>query len=129
MSENIASEFPLRFSTWKSLLGFYTETEAMNVIRSQGISLDSNEERALSEQLRLAIERVRSLRDRKTLRPQITEIPNSVVQDRRKKLEDEPTFREHLVGIQEHSLASVEVDKLHAFQPNLNMEYVNSLEQ
>src|SRR5438093_239490 len=86
MSENIASEFPLRFSTWKSLLGFYTETEAMNVIRSQGISLDSNEERALSEQVRSAIQRVRSLRDRKTLRPQIAEIPHSAIRDRRKKL-------------------------------------------
>ncbi len=129
MNENTVSEFPLRVSDWKSLLGFYTEAEAMTIIRSQGIPVDSNKEQALSEQIRMAVEHVRSFRGRRALRPQITEIPAKDIQDRRTKLEDEPTFREHLAGILEHSLASVEIDKLHAFQPNLNIEYVERLKQ
>jgi hypothetical protein len=129
MNENTLLEFPLRSSNWKSLLGFHTEAEAMTIIRSQGIPLDSDKEQALSEQIRMAVEHVRSFSGRRTLRPQIIEIPEKDFQDRRKKLEDEPTFREHLVGIHEHSLASVEIDKLHAFQPNLNIEYVERLKQ
>ncbi len=129
MDESAVLDLPLRFSPWKSLLGFFTEAEAMNMIRSSGISLDSSKEQVVSDQIRLAVEYVKSLRDRRILRPQITELTGTDVQDRRKKLEDELTFREHLVGIHEHALVSVEIDKLHAFQPNLNMEYVDRLKQ
>ncbi len=129
MNENTFLEFPLRHSDWKSLLGFYTEAEAMNMIKSQGIPLDSDKEQTLTEQIRKAVEYVKSLTGRRTLRPAITDIPDKDFVDRRKKLEAEPTFREHLVGIHEHSYAFVEIDKLHAFQPNLNIEYIDRLKQ
>ncbi len=127
MKESMPPDFPR--STWKSLLGLFTEAEAMTIIRAQGIPLDADKERALSEQIRLAMEYVTSLRGRRTLSPQIIELRETDIQDRRKRLEDEPTFREHLVGIREHSIVSVELAKLHAFQPNLNMEYVNRLKR
>jgi hypothetical protein len=112
-----------------STRGFFTEAEAMTIIKAQSIPLDGNLEQVLSEQIRLAIEYVNSLRGRRTLSPQMTELRETDIQDRRKRLEDEPTFREHLIGVREHSFVSVELAKLHAFQPNLNMEYVSRLKQ
>jgi hypothetical protein len=127
MIESALLGLPPKFSIWKSLFGFYTEDEAMTIIKSQGIPLDSTEEQSLAQQVRFAIVHVQSLKNRKALAPQIMEIPKVVIEERRKKLEEEPTFREHLIGVRESSLASVELDKLHAFQPNLNMEYVEYL--
>ena len=99
----------------------------MNIIRSQGIPLNTIKERALSQQIHLANECVNSLEGRRRLQPQITELANAEIQDRRKKLEEDPTFREHLVGIREYSLALVEIGNLHSFQPNLNLEYIDRL--
>lgn len=129
MNEGTVLDLPLRASPWKSLFGFSTEAEAMTIIKSQGILIDSDKEKALSLQIRSAINYVSSLKGRKTVQPQIMKFPEMDIQDRRKQLEDDPTFKEHLVGVHEHSFASVEIAKLHSFQPNLNLEYVDRLKQ
>ncbi len=114
------------YAQWKSLLGFYGENDALNIVRSQGIPLEPSEEESLKHAIKDAVEYVAQISGRKNLKPEIKEIPNEH-QQRLAKVQDEPTFKEHLAGIQDHSFGFVEIEKLHCFQPNLNMEYVESL--
>ncbi len=43
------------------------------------------------------------------------------------QLKSDPTFPEHLIGMKSNRFAMVELAKLHCFQLNVNMEYVDSL--
>ena len=111
------------------MLGFFNEAEAINIIRSQGIPLAPEVEAKLSQDIRRAIEYVSVLRGREGLMPRIRSITEGDFAERQSKLTSDPTFQEHLVGATHHSFAMVELEKLHAFQPNLNLEYVARLKE
>lgn len=119
-------DFPPK-TKWKSLLGFFSETDALNIVKSQGILLSSDQEEALTRDVRRSVEHVKILQGRRDLAPKIGEIPAAAFKKRREDLENEPTFKEHLVGIDDYTFALVEPQNLHAFQPHLNLEYVNRL--
>ncbi len=123
----VAAEWT-RYSEWKSLLGFFSETEALGIVRSQGVQLDADKDRALSDKIAEAVRYVKSLAGRRSLSPEIRDMPHGF-DDRAKQLQGDPTFQEHTTGISDWSLALVELDKLHVFQPNLNVEYVERLKQ
>jgi len=96
---------------------------------SQGVHLSDEEIEDLTARIRKAVEFVGRLEGRKDLKPEVRPIDEGRIEERRGKLESEPTFQEYLHAVSEHSLAEVEIEKLRAFQPNLNLEYVNRLKQ
>ncbi len=110
-------------------MGFIGQDAAISLVKSQGIVLGPDTETVLSEQIAKAVDYVGSLSGRRNLTPEIREIPSGLFNDRQQKLVAEPTFQEHLTGMDHHSFALVEVAKLHAFQPNLNLEYVENLKK
>src|SRR5207249_9019692 len=110
-------------------LGFYSEIDAINIVKSQGIPLEGRKEQALTEQISEAIKHVKSLAGRRSLSPEISEISSEDLGDRGTKLQAESTFQEHLIGVGEWSFSWVSLEKLHAFQPNVNPEYVERLKQ
>jgi hypothetical protein len=114
---------------WITLLGFFSEIEATNMVKSQGVPLTPEAEAKLSGEIRLAIEYVSSLKGRRGLTPKIQRIAGGDFAERQPKLEADPTFQEHIMGITHHSFAMVEMEKLHAFQPNLNREYILRLKK
>ena len=122
-------EFPVVYTEAKSLLGFYSEADASNVIKSQGIPLETRKEQALTEQIREAIKYVRSLSGRRSVSPEVNEIASEDLGTRGTDLRAESTFQEHLVGISDWSFSWIDLDKLHAFQPNVNPDYVERLKQ
>jgi hypothetical protein len=124
-----SAEFPTTLTEAKSLLGFFTEAEAVNVIKSQGIPLEERKEQALTEQIREAIKYVKSLSGRKIVSPEISDIVPEELGNRGVELQAEPTFQEHLARMSGWSFSWVELEKLHAFQPNINPEYVERLKQ
>lgn len=119
-------DWPKR-SKWKSLLGFLGRDQAITIIKSQGIRLEDKEEQDLVEQINKAVNYVNSLSGRKNLKPERKEVPSPSWPAREAKLRAEPTFQEHLIGMDEHSFAMVEIAKIHAFQPNLNPDYIERL--
>ena len=118
---------PPGFSDWITLLGFFEEKEALNIVKSQGIFLEKEVEHELQGRIRKAIDYVRSLHGRDQITPRIEEIAEESFVKRAAELEADPTFREHLLGVTRHSFAMVELEKLHAFQPNINSDYLQRL--
>jgi hypothetical protein len=75
------------------------------------------------------LEYCKTLTGRRGLTPSIKPIPPEQFAQREKSLRDESTFKEHLEGVTDNSFGLVELGKLHAFQPNLNLEYIKRLKQ
>ncbi len=110
------------------MLGFLTEAEAIGSVKLQGVQLRPEQEAKLVENVKRAIAYTSSITGRKTVVPELRPIPSELIGNRETLLRNEPTFREHLIGMSEDfSIAQIEIAKLHAFQPNLNLEYVQKL--
>jgi hypothetical protein len=124
LSEGVL-EYP--FQNWKSLLGFFTEAEAFNILKSQGFQFTIKQDEELNTKVREAMKHASTIVGRRTVVPDVKEIPVQYMADREQRLRNEPTFAEHLIGMSEVSLSQVEIGNLHVFQPNLNMEYVRRL--
>ena len=124
MSEG-AFEYP--FQNSKSLLGFFTEAEAFNILKSQGIPFTPKQEEELNTKVREALKHASTIAGRRAVVPDVKEIPVQYMADREQRLRNEPTFAEHLIGMSGVSLSQVEIGNLHVFQPNLNMDYVKRL--
>lgn len=124
MSEG-AFEYP--FQNSKSLLGFFTEAEAFNILKSQGIPFTPKQEEELNTKVREALKHASTIVGRRAVVPDVKEIPVQYMADREQRLRNEPTFAEHLIGMSGVSLSQVEIGNLHVFQPNLNMDYVKRL--
>src|SRR2546422_510127 len=111
---------PPKTSPWMSLLGFYSESQALGQVRLPWVPTDPH----LEQVVRDAVEYVGQLERPQQLVPRFREIPTDVFSERESKLRGEPTFAEHLAGINESSFKMVEISKLRAFQPHLNLEFV-----
>ena len=112
-------------SPWKSLLGFLPESQALEMIRIPGVASDPK----LEQTVRTAVEYVHRLERPPDSSPRLAEIPSGIFSEREGKLRGESTFAEHLAGINESQFQMVEISKLHVFQPNLNLEFVERLKE
>jgi hypothetical protein len=103
------------------------EQEAIQNITSQGVEATTTMEEWLGK-IRSANEVVRRISNRVKTIPEIEEFDERF-QERFKKLENEPTFQEHVTGAKSKRLGLVELASLHCFQQQLNVEYIESLVQ
>ena len=124
-----ALESPSKTAEWKSLLGFLPQDDATNLVLSQGIPLEPSAKDKLTARINEAIDHCASIVGRRSLTPVVKEILSTEFLDRSTRLTEEPTFKEHLGGMKDWSFGLVEIGKLHAFQPNLNLDYVNRLKE
>ena len=115
------------FQDSKSLLGFYTEAEAFNIVKSQGFQFSPKQEEELNTKVREALKHVSTIVGRRAVISEVKEIPVQYMADREQRLRNEPAFASQLIDMSEFSLSQVEIGNLHVFQPNLNMEYVRRL--
>jgi hypothetical protein len=109
------------------LLGFFTEAEAFNILKSQGFQFSPKQEEELNTKVREALKHVSTIVGRRAVISDVKEIPVQYMADREERLRNEPAFAAHLIDMSEFSLSQVEIGNLHVFQPNLNMEYVRRL--
>src|SRR6266705_249861 len=114
---------PSRTSDWKSLLGFLPETEALNAGASVGLPFDQKTEQAVRD----GLDYVKTISGRKGVTPRSKPIPAQLFEEREQKLRIDPTFREHLIGASDLSFRLVEIGRIHAFQPHINLEYIKRL--
>ncbi len=118
----------IRYSYWIGLLGFFNETEAVQM----AMNFDPDrkfEKTGFKKDLQEARTFVSKLTGRQTNMPEIREIGQSnTYKERIEKLESEPTFKEHLIGMKSYKFAMIELSNLHVFQPLLNEEYIEKLE-
>ncbi len=118
---------PIHYSDWLALLGFEEEQGALQYIQGGGVKLEQNNDSWLSK-IKAANARVAKIIGRNKVIPEVREL-GSAFQDRINKLQNEATFKEHIIGMKSARFAFVELDKIHCFQKHLNTEYVNSLIQ
>jgi len=113
---------------WQVLAGFWEEATAIEYTRGQGVPLKDSEFKKLKGQMTAARDYVDGLPNRRGDLPTVREFSD---QDSKKleALESESTFQEHLKGIDSWEYAWVELAKVIVFQPNLNLRYVQSLEE
>ncbi len=118
---------PFHFVDWLTLLGFMTEDDALKLVRMQNMGNISQTSDWVS-----SIRSARGVADRVSGRmeckPETKEIP-SEFRGRLSRLEAEPMFKQHAVGMKSIDFALVEISKIHTFQTMVNAEYANSLIQ
>ena len=120
-------ELPFKTLKWKSLLGFFSEQDALNFIKSLAVPLSEANMQELSDRIREAIKHVSSLTGRNKIIPEICPISVGGFREREQKLRIEPTFSEHAIGMKELTFGMVEIKKCRAFQPNINLDYTQTL--
>lgn len=115
----------IHYSDWLTLLGFMGEDEALGYVKGQGKKEGMNEQEWIPK-IRNAISVVNNINGRRQTQPEIRNLPQKYSQ-RIEKLQNDPTFKEHQIGVKSLKFGLVELAKLHCFQIHLNMEYVDSL--
>jgi hypothetical protein len=113
------------YSDWLTLLGFLGEAEALQHIQGQGVVQVTTTEEWLGK-IRIARETVSKLSGRLKVQPTVKDL-GSEFDQRFSQLRSDPTFAEHLAGMMSSKFALIELAKIHGFQLNANIEYVNSL--
>lgn len=119
-----AVQDPVHYTDWISLLGFFQEGEAIQYIRSQGVKQITPDEEWLSR-IRVSRVEVDKISGRLKLQPEVKTLTGC--DDRIAKIKGDPTFQEHIMGMQSAKFAMVELEKIHCFQINLNKEYIETL--
>lgn len=114
----------VRFSDWITLLGFFPEQEALQMIRSQGFEIADDQE--WLEKIRAANLAVNRISGRVGLKPRIEPLDDRFAA-RITTLEAEPTFQEHMAGMKSKRFALLELASIHCFQTQLNAEYIKTL--
>jgi hypothetical protein len=120
-----AAQDPIHYSDWSALLGFMTEQEALNYVHG-GIPNPITTDQEWLIEIGKARKCVSGLPARPESSPQADEITSQFL-DHINKIQGEPTFQEHLIGMKAHRFVEVELDKLRCYQTNLNLEYIDSL--
>lgn len=116
---------PPQYCDWSALLGFYGEKAARTILRTLGLNRDIENE--ILRQVAEAREYASSIEGRLAVNPTVEPIPEthrSYLAD----LESTPIIDEVVeVGMRTWSFGLVELEKLHVFQPYMNLEYVGRL--
>lgn len=115
---------PVHYSNWLTLLGFESEDSALQFIKMQGYKqFDEVHWKKLISSARSVVD---NIVNRKNLQPEIRDLDQKYF-ERISKLQSEPTFQEHLIGMKTHRFALVEISKVHCFQKLINLEFIDSL--
>lgn len=111
---------------WRYLAGFVDESEALTYATGQGLDLGADEITRLREDIHNARVAVGKMPSRSDDSPQLRTISGDF-RPWLTSLESEPTFKENIQGSTGHEWAEIEVGKVRCFQPNLNLEYIETL--
>ncbi len=114
----------IHYTDWISLLGFFQEAEAIQYIHSQGVKQITLDEEWLGR-IRISRAEADKISGRLELQPEVKNLEG--YDDRIAKIKGDPTFQEHMMGMQSASFALVELKSIHCFQTHLNKEYVETL--
>ena len=110
-------------SGWKSLLGFFQEDEAMNIIKGQEVVLEDQKQEQLKTQIKSAREYVSTISGRPHLIPRTEPIPDYFA-PHRANIQKEAIFPKYLSGFDEWKFTMTEMSKVYSFQANINLEYI-----
>ena len=114
----------IHYTDWISLIGFFQEAESIQYIHSQGVKQITPDEEWL-DRIRISRAQVDKISGRLELQPEVKNLEG--YDDRIAKIKGEPTFQEHMMGMQSANFALVELKSIHCFQINLNKEYIETL--
>lgn len=114
----------IHYIDWISLIGFFQEAESIQYIHSQGVKQITPDEEWLGG-IRISRAEVDKISGRLELQPEVKNLVG--YDDRISKIKGEPTFQEHMMGMQSANFALVELKSVHCFQINLNKEYIETL--
>jgi len=115
----------VHYSDWLALFGFFPESEALRYAQLPNEN-PADASARLSEKLQRAREVVSKITGRASIKPKVRKLGQEHA-ERVARLQAEPTFNEHLIGMKSSDFSWVELRKLKAFQPFLNLEYVDRL--
>jgi hypothetical protein len=110
---------------WLTLLGFYQEAEALQLIQNQGVKLVSTIDE-WRDQIRRARDAVARIQGRSNIIVSVEPLGDEFA-ERIGKLKNEPTFSEQVQGATANQFAWVDISGLKCFQPQLNLEYIQRL--
>jgi len=115
----------VHYSDWSTLVGFLEESEALNHIQGQGVPLITVTEEWV-DKIKTARGTTSKLVGRLSMQPIVRDFGPEYEQWF-SQLRSEPTFPENLVGVRSSKFALVELARIHSYQLDANMEYVDSL--